>query len=160
MSFSKNWMSKDIDDFRIIVRISIYLMNLTYVSRSLFLKISLIWTRHKWNEIILSIVTWSIKFDFFLKVCRINLVTISTFVAKLSILSKINNLFLLCSFSNARSLNNVFEIVCSFFVRWRTFNENYERYCEARTRRRLSLLVNKKNNIICLTMLVVIKWSI
>jgi len=150
-------MLEDIDNFRIVVRIFVHLMNLTYVSRSLFLKVSLIWIRHKWNKIVLSIVSWSIRFDFSLKVCRINLVIVFTFVAKLSILSKINNLFLLYLFSNARSLDNAFEIVCSLLVRWRTFNENYERYCEIRTKRRLSLLINKKNNVVCLTMLVVIE---
>jgi len=150
-------MLKDINDFRIVVRISIYLINLTYISKSLFLKISFIWTRHKWNEIVSSIVSWLIKFNFSLKVCRINLVIISTFVAKLSILSKINNLFLLCLFSNARSLNNAFEIVCNLSIRWRTFSENCERYCETCTRQRLSLLINKKNNVVYLTMLVVIE---
>ncbi len=150
-------MLKNINNFQIVVRIFVYLINLTYISKSLFLKISFIWIRHKWNEIVLLIVSWLIRFDFSLKVCRINLITISTFVAKLFILFKINDLFLLCLSSNARNLNNAFEIICNLFVRWRIFSDNCERYCEIRTRRRLSLLVNKKNSVVCLTMLVVIE---
>jgi len=56
------------------------------------------------------------RFNVFLKIYRINLVTISIFVAKLSILSKINNLFLLYLFQSARSLNNILEIIYSFSV--------------------------------------------
>ncbi len=49
-------MLENINNFRIVVKNFIYLMNLTYILKSLFLKILLIWIKHKWNKIVLIIV--------------------------------------------------------------------------------------------------------